>query len=99
MKQTTLYFGTQKANGTHINAYEFQIFLNKNVTLHFSGFTVIEGIGSWKGQTEHGYIVTILHEGVKVTDKLIDQIRKEYTELFIQESVLRVDIIPENVEF
>ena len=99
MKQTTLYFGTQKPDGTHINVFEFQVFLNKNVTPRFSGFTIVEGIGSWKEVQEHSYIVIILHEGVKVTDKIIDLIRKEYKELFNQESVLRVDSIPEKVSF
>lgn len=97
MKQTTLYFGTQELNGIHVTYFDFYHFLVNSITPRFSGYTVINATGFWKGDTEPTYIVIILHEGVKVTDKIIDMIRKEYKELFNQESVLRVDSIPESV--
>ena len=99
MKQTTLYFGTQKPDGTHVTYFDFYSFLVESVTPRFSGYTVIDSTGFWKGDSEPTYMVIILHEGVKVTDKLINQIRKEYKELFNQESVLRVDSVPENISF
>ena len=99
MKKTELYFGTQKPDRTHITILDFHSFLAENITPRFSGYTVLEAKGFWKGNMEQSYLVIILHEGVKVTDKLIDMIRKEYKELFNQESVLRVDSTPEAVNF
>lgn len=99
MKKTELFFGTQKPDGTHVTGWDIQNFLEVNVTRYFTGFTVLESVGFWKGKEEKGFCVIVLHEGVKVTDKLIDKIRNEYKELFQQESVLRVDSVPESVSF
>ena len=99
MKKTELYFGTQKPNTLHITELEFKTFVENNISRYFPGFTVTDSTGYWKGGEEKSYCVMILHEGIKVTDKLIEKIRKEYKELFNQESVLRIDSISESVSF
>ena len=94
--KTELLFGLSKPDGTVVTQAEWQDFVDSHVTPRFKeGFTVMDAAGQWMLHSgsvirEKSKVVMILHKGNQETDRLIEEIRREYKVRFEQESVLRI---------
>jgi Protein of unknown function (DUF3574) len=97
--RTELFFGLSKANGTKVSDFEFQGFLNREVTPRFpDGLTLLMGQGQFKNSSqvivkEPSRLLILLYpikQGNNSTRK-IEEIRETYKKTFQQESVLRTD--------
>jgi hypothetical protein len=100
-RRTELYFGMNKHDGTVVTEEEWSKFLADEVTSRFpEGFTVLEGYGQFKNASgkivkEKSRVLILLYpkRSRKDADQKIEEIRKAYTTIFKQESVLRMDIV------
>jgi hypothetical protein len=90
--KTELYFGSTLA-GPNWNK-----FLHDVVTPRFPAFTIIDGLGSWKGSQMPSKIMVIFHSGSETDEKSIESIRKLFIEQFKHDSVLRANM-PSNFDF
>jgi hypothetical protein len=95
--RTELLFGLSRSGGPNITEQEFKQFVDTKVTPRFpDGLTVLSGDGQFKDASG-----TIVEEGSKLLillypfslqrSKAVEEIRRDYQELFQQESVLRID--------
>jgi len=95
--RTELLFGLSRSGGPNITKDEFKRFIDTKVTPRFpEGLTVLSGDGQFKDASG-----TIVQEGSKLLilvypfslqrSKAVEDIRRDYKELFQQESVLRID--------
>jgi uncharacterized protein DUF3574 len=90
-----VYFGRNRPDGATVSDAEWLGFLDSVVTPSFpSGFTVVEGVGQWKGQSgtverERSAIVTFLHTGSAADRDRVARVAGEYKRRFHQEAVLR----------
>ncbi|HEY0686651.1 MAG TPA: DUF3574 domain-containing protein [Steroidobacter sp.] len=95
--RTELLFGLSRSGGPDITEQEFEHFIDTKVTPRFpDGLTVLSGNGQFKNASG-----TIVEEGSKLlillypfnlqASRLVEDIRRDYKELFQQESVLRID--------
>ena len=98
MIETELYFGQSKPSGGMITENEWKSFKENQIDKVFKeGSTVISVTGSWydpvahKLITEPTYIVSYFYKKSSQTSRQIDSIRYWYTNMFQQQSVLRVD--------
>lgn len=98
--ETRLLFGTDRPDRIPaVTDAQFTNFVDKKVTPAFPrGFTVQEGRGQWRDvrgtvETERMYEVVLLYPAseARVSDRKIEQIRDHYEDVFVQESVVRVD--------
>ena len=106
--RTELYFGTARpAPQPPVSDAEFQGFLDNNITQAFpDGLTLLKGLGQFRGANgiaieETSFLVIFLYpaEAWRESSEKIEQIRKDYKEMFRQESVLRSDFCCERVGF
>jgi|GEM_PF-2791740 len=106
--RTELYFGTARSdNQPPVSEAEFQGFLDNNITRAFpDGLTLLKGLGQFRGANgvaveETSFLVILLYptETRRESGEKIEQIRKDYKEMFRQESVLRSDFCCERVGF
>ncbi len=94
--KTELLFGLSKPDGSIVTESEWQNFVDNHITPRFKeGLTILNSSGQWMLQTgnvikEQSKIVMILHKNNQEIDQLLEKIRKEYKNLFQQESVLRI---------
>lgn len=94
--KTELLFGLSKPDGSIVTESEWQDFVDNHITPRFKeGLTILNSSGQWMLQTgnvikEKSKIVMILHKNNQEIDQLLEKIRKEYKNLFQQESVLRI---------
>ena len=95
--RTELLFGLSRSGGPDITEQEFADFVDAKVTPRFpNGLTVLSGNGQFRDSSgtivEEGSKLLILLYPFNVQDsKQVDEIRRDYKELFQQESVLRID--------
>jgi hypothetical protein len=90
-----VYFGRNRPHGGTVSDAEWEGFLDTVVTPKFpSGFTVVEAIGQWQGQSgmverERSAVVTFLHTGSAADQAAVAEVAGEYKRRFRQEAVLR----------
>jgi hypothetical protein len=84
----TLYFGTQRPGGGVVSEAEWQQFVAEEVTPRFSGFTVWEARGTWKGESEATHVVQIVHPHGHEAE--LRAIIDAYKKRFAQEAVFQV---------
>ncbi|MEA2163088.1 MAG: hypothetical protein QOK37_1215 [Thermoanaerobaculia bacterium] len=97
-EQETLYFGTQKPDGSPpVTDAEWQRFLGTEITSRFpSGFTTWDAYGQWRDsrgviERERTHVVLIVHSSLNhEDDERIAAIVALYKQKFAQEAVLRV---------
>lgn len=85
--RTELYFG-----GTSLLQPKWVVFLESAVSPVFPGFTIIDGVGSWKGHQMPAKIMIIFHSGSSADEEHIEQIRSQFLSQFGHKSVLRADV-------
>jgi len=94
--KTELLFGLSKPDGGVVTETEWQGFVDNHITPRFKeGLTVLNSSGQWMLRSgdviiERSKIVMILHKNFQEVNQLLEEIRKEYKNLFQQESVLRI---------
>lgn len=98
MIETHLYFGQTRPDGSMITETEWKNFRENHIAKVFKeGCTVISASGSWldpetnKLITEPSYVVIYYHKGSSEVSRQIDSLRHWYKNMFLQQSVLRVD--------
>jgi hypothetical protein len=90
-----VYFGRNRPDGGAVSDAEWLGFLDSVVTPSFpNGFTIVEGVGRWKGQSgaverERSAIITFLHTGSTADRDRVAYVAGEYKRRFHQEAVLR----------
>ena len=95
MISETLYFGTNKPDGT-VTAEDWQSFLNDSVTPRFpQGLSAWRASGQWKSDAgplvrESSYVLNIVRPDSAVTDAALHELVNTYKTKFHQEAVLRV---------
>lgn len=97
--RTELYFGFGKKDGTEVTDAEWEKFLAAEVTPRFpEGFTALQAIGQYRDSSgnvvrERSRMLILLYpkKSRRVAEPKIEAIRRSYTVMFGQESVLRVD--------
>jgi hypothetical protein len=95
MVSETLYFGTQKPNGT-VSAGDWQAFLNESVTPRFpDGLSVWQAAGQWKSNAgptvrESSYVLSIVHADTPAARAALGAVASEYKARFTQDAVMRV---------
>ena len=92
MVKTELYFGRDIGKEGYVTDEQWLDFVIDVISMKFDGFTILDGIGVWKGASEECKVVVFLHVGTGDTRANIDNIREEYRQRFGQKEVLRVDI-------
>jgi hypothetical protein len=96
MKQTTLYFGRNRKGGEPVSELQFAAFLRNVVSARYDGFTVVDGLGFWRGEAEKVKVLTLITPKAPDNGRLemdvlaIEEIRDMYKAEFQQESVLQV---------
>lgn len=105
--RTELYFGMKKQDG-EISDAQFSGFLDKTITPEFpNGLTVLNGIGQFRDSEnrivqEKSRVLILFYpkKNRKDVSRKIELIRKNYKQIFQQESVLRVDnAVPVRMSF
>lgn len=93
MIKTELYFGRQTPDSWRhgVADQQWQDFEINEIASRFDGFTVLDGRGYWKGQSEKCKVVVFVHVDTGDTRARIDDIQEEYRKRFGQEEILRVD--------
>jgi hypothetical protein len=92
----TLYFGTQKADGSVVADADWQSFLATEITPRFpSGLTTFDANGQWRNTTgtierERTHIVQLVHPPSAADETALRAIISAYKTLFAQEAVLQV---------
>jgi hypothetical protein len=95
--RTELLFGLSRSGGPAITEQEFKQFIDTKVTPRFpEGLTVLSGDGQFKDVSgtivvEGSKLLILLYPFSIKSSRLVEDIRRDYKELFQQESVLRVD--------
>jgi hypothetical protein len=97
--RTELFFGSERPDLPEVSAAEFQQFLDEAVTPCFpDGLTLLTGKGQFResnGQIvqETSFVLVLLYplETRKESHLKIEALRALYQDVFLQESVLRVD--------
>ncbi len=96
--RTELYFGSNKPDGTVVTEEEFKQFLDTAITPRFpDGLTLLTGFGQFRNSqgiiVQERSMVLILLYPLQRSDanQKIEEIRRDYKQMFQQESVLRVD--------
>ena len=95
--RTELLFGLSRSGAPDITEQEFKQFIDTKVTPRFpDGLTVLSGDGQFKDASgaivaEGSKLLVLLYPFSPQSSKLVEEIRRDYKELFQQESVLRVD--------
>lgn len=74
--------------GLKVSNSQLAQFLKQIVVPSFDGFTVIEGLGFWKGVQEPVMIVEIVHDGGKDSTALVLFIAETYAARFSQDCVM-----------
>ena len=97
--RTELYFGSERPDLPEVSPAEFQEFLDAAVTPCFpDGLTLVTGKGQFRESDgrivqETSFVLVLLYplEARKESHLKIEALRALYQEVFLQESVLRVD--------
>lgn len=85
--QYSITFGLFKRDGEPVSEDQFYQFLNSEVTPLFSGYSLREELGMYKGEPEPCYVITIISSDYD--DALaVYGIAKAYKQQFDQETVL-----------
>ena len=92
-KTFQVFLGTNKPSGGVVSTQEWLTFL-KQIDAVFTGYTVETALGSWKGEREKTYILTVITDEIK---QLI-RIAEDYKMIFNQDSVL-IQELPVNPIF
>ena len=95
---TQLFFGLSRPDGGEVSDADFMSFVDDVIATKFpTGFTVVDGRGSWLDHTtgeihrEPSRVVTIVHDRDRATEVLLWEIAESYRQRFAQRAVLRVD--------
>lgn len=94
--RTELYFGWRIPAGGMVSEEDWNKFVKEEITPRFSGLTVIEAQGQWKGasgnvESEPSRLVILFHPADSMSNSRLEEIRSRYCSKFNQESVLRAD--------
>ncbi|TMB39809.1 MAG: DUF3574 domain-containing protein [Deltaproteobacteria bacterium] len=96
--QSVLFFGLSRTSAPDVSDDEFQAFVEREIATRFpDGFTVLQGIGHWRGRDgivhrEPSRVLVLVRHDSESTDRLLREIVTSYCSTFAQESVLRVDV-------
>jgi hypothetical protein len=91
--RTTLYFGTNRPNGS-VSELEWQLFVRDEVTTRFpDGLTVWDAYGQWRppgGELtqERSKVLLIVHDDSDAAKKGVLDVIARYRKIFEQQSVL-----------
>jgi hypothetical protein len=91
--RTTLYFGTNRPNGS-VSELDWQLFVRDEVTTRFpDGLTVWDAYGQWKppgGELtqERSKVLLIVHDDSAPARKSVLDVIARYRKMFEQQSVL-----------
>ena len=95
--RTELFFGLSKPTHPYVNDYQFQDFMDTEVTPRFpDGLTLLSGIGQYQNESgnivqEKSRVLILLYPPSGRSSSAVDQIRTAYVNRFNQMGVLRVD--------
>jgi len=95
--RTELFFGLSKPSHPYVNDYQFQDFLDTEVTPRFpDGLTLLTGIGQYQDESsnivqEKSRVLILLYPYSQEKSDAVDEIRTAYVNRFNQMGVLRVD--------
>ena len=67
-------------------------FWNDVVTPRFPGFTVLDGVGFWRGRQMQSKVLVVVHGLTGADDEKIEFIRTDFKRRFHHESVLRTSV-------
>ncbi|WP_196766420.1 DUF3574 domain-containing protein [Pseudoalteromonas luteoviolacea] len=82
-----MYFGLSIPTGGLITAQQWQKFESNQLAQAFTGFSVVDAVGYYKGEKEPAKVVTIYNVS-KADIESANRLAKEYSRLFNQDSVL-----------
>ncbi|MCJ9429160.1 DUF3574 domain-containing protein [Kordiimonas marina] len=100
MQESRLFFGRSISGGGAVTDAQFAAFLKAEVVPRFpDGFTVMDGIGYWKGCTapdatggcERSKVAIFLHAPDAAASKRVSAVARAYAVRFHQQAVLRAD--------
>ena len=91
MIETKLYLGLGRKSGPDVTMKHIIAFLAICVTPRFSGFTVYDTVGYWKGTEENSVVLEILHDQGALERNHIQNIARTYCYMFDQDCVLKVE--------
>lgn len=95
--RTELYFGSARAATAAVSDAQWQAFVDERVTRRFpEGFTVLPAEGQFRAvdgqiRRERAHVLVLVHPRDALSERGIEDLRREYRQLFEQTSVLRVD--------
>ncbi|KID57059.1 hypothetical protein JF50_14465 [Pseudoalteromonas luteoviolacea] len=82
-----MYFGLSIPTGGLITPQQWQKFESNQLANAFTGFSVVDAVGYYKGEKEPAKVVTIYNVS-KADIESANRLAKEYSRLFNQDSVL-----------
>ncbi|AOT08173.1 DUF3574 domain-containing protein [Pseudoalteromonas luteoviolacea] len=82
-----MYFGLSIPSGGHISAAQWQHFESTRLAKAFAGFSVVDAVGYYKGKKEHTKVVTVYNASAEDI-AAANELAKQYSQLFNQDSVL-----------
>ncbi|MCF6442105.1 DUF3574 domain-containing protein [Pseudoalteromonas luteoviolacea] len=82
-----MYFGLSIPSGGHITASQWQHFESTQLAATFSGFSIVDAVGYYKGKKEHTKVVTVYNASAEDI-AAANVLAKHYSQLFNQDSVL-----------
>jgi hypothetical protein len=98
MARLELLFGMTKSDGRNVAEFEWQTFVDKEITPRFpQGLTVMSGIGQWRNSAgtitrERSRMLVVWYSSRSDESEAdVEAIRSAYKAQFGQESVMRVD--------
>ncbi len=94
---TKLFLGATVPTGGIVTRRALDNFLSGAVTPEFPGFTVQDATGSWEGETEPAWILTIVHNSKQQTLIDVHRIGLAYKATFRQGAVLIVSTVVDSV--
>ncbi|MCG7551669.1 DUF3574 domain-containing protein [Pseudoalteromonas sp. Of7M-16] len=84
-----MYFGLSIPTGGEVTPQQWQQFESNQVANTFTGFSVTDSVGYYKGKKEHAKVITIYNASAADIEAA-NQLGKQYAQLFNQDSVLVV---------
>jgi hypothetical protein len=96
MTKAELFFGRNAGAIEAVSDAAWQAFLSDEITPRFpDGLTVVASNGQWRGPdgriiAERGFVLSILMPASAVENRLLEEIRDEYSARFMQNAVLLV---------
>ncbi|MBQ4836558.1 DUF3574 domain-containing protein [Pseudoalteromonas luteoviolacea] len=93
-----MYFGLSIPTGGVVTPQQWQQFESNQVANTFTGFSVADSVGYYKGKKEHAKVITIYNASAADIEAA-NKLGKQYAQLFNQDSVLVVLIDVAQIQF